>query len=81
MTELDLPDESGLESLGALRTGARTQGILLMVVTRRTALHEKIAAFQDRAEGHLAKPVDPQAFSAHVQRIGRFRQIRNAGFS
>jgi DNA-binding response OmpR family regulator len=81
VTELDLPDASGLELLGALRGGVGTQRILLMVLTRRTALHDKIAAFQAGADDYLVKPVDPQTFAAHVQRLGHFRQIQTADFS
>jgi DNA-binding response OmpR family regulator len=81
VTELDLPDASGLELLGALRTGVGTQRILLMVLTWRSALQDKIAAFQAGADDYLVKPVDPQAFLAHVQRLGNFRQVQPARFS
>jgi DNA-binding response OmpR family regulator len=73
--ELDLPDASGLDMLARLHTHPATQRALLMVLTRRSSIQDKIAAFQAGADDFLVKPVDPQTFAAHVKRLARFRQI------
>jgi len=75
VTELDLPDASGLELVGALHTHAAYRHVLLMVLTARTSVNYKIAAFQAGADDYLVKPLDPQRFAMHIERLSRFRQI------
>lgn len=74
-TELDLPDAFGLDMLTALHSRPATQSVLLLVLSRRTSIQDRIAAFQAGADDFLVKPVDPQTFAAHVQRLSRFRQV------
>jgi DNA-binding response OmpR family regulator len=75
VTELDLPDASGLALLATLHGHAATRHILLMALSRRTSVRDKIAAFQAGADDYLVKPVDPPAFALHVRRLNHFRQI------
>ena len=75
VTELDLPDRSGIELLALLRESPATRGILLMVVTARHAVTDKVAAFQAGADDYLVKPVDPYRFETQVQLLSKFRQI------
>jgi DNA-binding response OmpR family regulator len=79
VTELDLPDISGLELLAALRTRPTTRHVLLLALTRRTSVQDKVMAFQAGADDYLVKPVDPYVFAEHIQRLSRFRQILGAG--
>lgn len=73
VTELDLPDMSGLRLLSAARAAAA--GALLLVVTARSAPEEKIAAFDAGADDVLIKPVTAHEFRMHVQMLTRFRQV------
>jgi DNA-binding response OmpR family regulator len=73
--ELDLPDASGVELLATLRQAPATRNVLLMVITARRGIYDKIAAFQAGADDFLVKPVDPQQFEMHVQLLSTFRQI------
>jgi DNA-binding response OmpR family regulator len=73
--ELVLPDASGVELLATLRQAPATRNVLLMVITARRAVQDKIAAFQTGADDFLVKPVDPQQFEMHVQLLSKFRQI------
>lgn len=74
VTELALPDASGIEFIAHLHTMPATQHVLLLVVTARTAIGDKIAAFQAGADDYLVKPVAPDLFVTHVQLVSRFRQ-------
>jgi DNA-binding response OmpR family regulator len=76
VTELDLPDAEGLEMIAILRRAPATRDITFMVVTRRSAIRDKVSAFQAGAADYLVKPVDPVVFSLHVQLLGRLRRIR-----
>ncbi len=80
-TELDLPDAFGLDLLTALHSGPATQPVLLMVLSRRTSIQDRIAAFQAGADDFLVKPVYPQTFATHVRRLSRFRQVLTSGGS
>jgi DNA-binding response OmpR family regulator len=73
--ELDLPDATGLQFLSALHATPATRHVLLLVVTARRAIGDKIAAFEAGADDYLIKPVSVQAFQTHVEVVMRFRQI------
>lgn len=73
--ELDLPDASGFELITHLHNSPATRNVLVMVVTSRTSVRDKITAFQAGADDYLVKPVEPQQFAVHVQLLSRFRQV------
>jgi DNA-binding response OmpR family regulator len=73
--ELDLPDASGLELLRAIHNAPGTHNVLILVVTNRKSVKDKIAAFQAGADDYLVKPVDPEQFETHVMLVSRFRKV------
>ena len=78
ITELDLPDAVGVEWLGSLHRTPATHRVLLMVVTHRAAIRDKIAAFQAGADDYLVKPVEIETFETHFALLSRFRQVAGA---
>ncbi|HEV2236883.1 MAG TPA: response regulator [Ktedonobacterales bacterium] len=75
VTELDLPDASGIEFIARIHGTPATRHVLLLVATRRTAVRDKVAAFQAGADDYLVKPLNPQQFVDHVQLVSRFIQV------
>jgi adenylate cyclase len=75
VTELDLPDMSGLQLLAVMRNNPATSRVIALVVTSRTAAESKIAAFEAGADDVLVKPVDGADFKMHVQMVTRFREL------
>jgi CheY-like chemotaxis protein len=73
--ELDLPDASGLQLLATLQQTPATRHVLLVVLTTRNAIRDKIAAFAGGADDYLVKPVDDQTFLTHLQLVLRFRKV------
>ncbi|HEY7983821.1 MAG TPA: response regulator [Ktedonobacterales bacterium] len=73
--ELDLPDASGIELLRAIHSAPATRNVLILVVTRRSGVKDKIAAFQVGADDYLVKPVDPDQFETHVLLVSKFRKV------
>jgi DNA-binding response OmpR family regulator len=73
--ELDLPDANGLEYLRAIHAAPATRNVLILVVTKRMGVGDKIAAFQAGADDYLVKPVDPEQFATHVLLVGKFRKV------
>jgi len=78
VTELDLPDASGLELLAAVRGRPATRNAVLVAVTGRTAVRDKIAVFQAGADDCLIKPVDPQMFAERIEHLSNFRRTPGA---
>jgi two-component system, OmpR family, response regulator len=75
VTELDLPDLPGVEFIARIHAAPATHNVLLLVATRRTAVRDKIAAFQAGADDYLVKPLSPEQFVAHAQLVSRFLQV------
>ncbi|HEV7129665.1 MAG TPA: response regulator, partial [Ktedonobacterales bacterium] len=75
VTELDLPDASGLELIRTIYSTPATHNVYLLVVTARTGIRDKIAAFQAGADDFLVKPIEPSQFDVHLQLVARFRRV------
>jgi DNA-binding response OmpR family regulator len=75
VTELDLPDMSGFDLLRWARTNPNLRHMLLMVITSRRSVTDKIAALQAGADDYLVKPLESRSFGEHVERLSRFRQV------
>jgi two-component system, OmpR family, phosphate regulon response regulator PhoB len=75
LTELNLPDRSGIDFIKDIYQAPETHNVLLMVVTKRASVHDKIAAFQAGADDYLVKPVPGMELEMHVQLVGRFRKV------
>jgi DNA-binding response OmpR family regulator len=74
VTELDLPDMRGLDLLVALHDQPHTRHVMLMIVTARHTISDKIAGFQAGADDYLVKPVDRELFALHVELLSRLRR-------
>ncbi|HEX9057124.1 MAG TPA: response regulator [Ktedonobacterales bacterium] len=75
VSELDLPDATGVELITRIHNAPTTRHVLLLVATARRSVGDKIAAFQAGADDYLVKPVDPQQFAHHVEMLSRFQQV------
>jgi DNA-binding response OmpR family regulator len=75
VTELDLPDTGGLGLIASIHGAPATRNVLLMVLTGRHSVNDKIAAFQAGADDYLVKPVDAEQFETHLLLVSKFRKI------
>lgn len=75
VTELALADTSGIELIRYVHQTPATQHLLLMVVTSRSTVAEKVAAFQAGADDYLVKPVDPDFFALRVRLLMGFARL------
>lgn len=75
VTEIDLPDGSGLDLIARVHATPGMRQVLLMVVTTRSAMQDKIAAFQAGADDYLVKPLDPSQFAMRVRLLSKFRSV------
>ncbi len=75
ITELDLPDADGLALVEQWRWAPSTRHTLLMIMTSRRSVLDKIAGWQAGADDYLIKPVEVSQFLAHIAAVSRFRRI------
>lgn len=75
VTELSLPDTNAVQWIALLHESEATRQILLMVVSWRSSIRDKIAAFQAGADDFLVKPVEDDVFATHFGLLSRFRQV------
>jgi PleD family two-component response regulator len=75
ITELDLPDGSGVDLISRVRTTPATRNILLMALTHRASVASKVDAFLAGADDYLVKPVTAEEFALHLRRVLLFRQV------
>jgi DNA-binding response OmpR family regulator len=73
--DLELPDMAGAEFLAKLHATPATRNVLLMVVTRRQGIHDKIAALRAGADEYLIWPCEPEFFIQRVKLLSHFRRI------
>lgn len=79
VTELDLPDMNGVDFVTALHNTPATRDILLMVVTGRSGIRDKIAAFRAGADEFLVQPVNPDYFLLRAQLLTRLSRRTYSG--
>jgi sigma-B regulation protein RsbU (phosphoserine phosphatase) len=81
VAEIDLPDADGLALVARWHVAPATRHSLLMIVTTRRSVQDKIAGLQAGADDYLVKPVELQQFLAHVAAISRFRRLIHGPFT
>jgi DNA-binding response OmpR family regulator len=64
-----MPKASGLEVLRAIRAGADTAGIPVVLLTARASDADIQAGFEAGADDYIAKPFSPQELASRVQAI------------
>ena len=70
VTELHLPDTAGIDLLSGIRHGLASGGPpLLMAMATQASVGEKIAVLLAGGDDILIKPVTPDQFADHVQRL------------
>jgi DNA-binding response OmpR family regulator len=75
VTELDLPDMGGVEFITRVHSDPVMRHVLIMVVTNRTTVRDKIAALTAGADDFIVRPVTPEQFLLKTQLLGRFRRV------
>jgi DNA-binding response OmpR family regulator len=74
ITDLDLPDAPGVDFIALLARAPATRHILRMVITRRRAVRDKIAALRAGADEYVVWPCDRDFLIQRVKLLSRFRR-------
>jgi DNA-binding response OmpR family regulator len=73
--DFDRQESSGWSILTQLHATPSLRHTLLLVLTLRTSVNDKIAAFESGADDYLIKPITADQLRFHVQRLSHFRQV------
>jgi DNA-binding response OmpR family regulator len=73
ITRLDLPDFSGVELVRRAQQTPAARQMLMMVITERATVADKIAALRAGADDFLVAPIAQSDFNVRVQLLSRFR--------
>jgi DNA-binding response OmpR family regulator len=73
VTRLDLPGLSGVDFIAHLHHTPATRHVLVMVVSERSTIREKIAALMAGADEFIVSPLADDTFTIRVQLLSRFR--------
>jgi DNA-binding response OmpR family regulator len=75
ISEVDLPDGSGLDLCEWLRANPATARMPILLLTHRAEINDKVAGFLAGADDYVVKPVDPRFFSARVRLLFRLKAL------
>jgi DNA-binding response OmpR family regulator len=79
VSEVDLPDGSGLRLCEYVRAHPRGMRLPIMLLTVRSTIQDKVAGFHAGADDYVVKPLDPRLFFARVRLLCRIKSIEQHG--
>ena len=75
VSEVDLPDGTGLQLCAHLRAQPGGSRLPIMLVTSRSSTEDKIAGMQAGADDFVVKPLDGRMFTARLRLLVRLKGI------
>jgi two-component system, OmpR family, response regulator len=75
VSEVDLPDGSGLRLCEELRTLPEAAQLPIMLLTSRAGIQDKVAGFQAGADDYVVKPLAQRLFAARLRLLCRIKRI------
>ena len=78
LLDLKLPKVSGLEVLEAIRTGASTKLLPVVILTTSNSEEDRQAAYERGCNGYVRKPADYVHFAEAVKNLGQYWLVHNA---
>lgn len=75
VSEVDLPDGSGLRLCEELRMLPEAAQLPIMLLTSRGGIQDKVAGFQAGADDYVVKPLDQRLFAARLRLLCRIKRI------
>lgn len=75
VSEVELPDGSGLLLCELIRSQARIAYLPIMLLTSRDTINEKVAGFQAGADDYVVKPLDERLFPGRLRLLYRIKGL------
>jgi pilus assembly protein CpaE len=67
--DIMMPDMSGTEVCRRLRSAAQTATLPILILSAKTQVQDKVAAFKGGADDYVTKPAEPSEFVARVESL------------
>ena len=77
VTDIVMPDLDGIELLRALRSSRRTETIPVLLISGRARDEQRIAGFDEGADGYLAKPYTERELRARIRSMLHGARLRD----
>jgi len=77
LLELDAPDGGGIAWIRRLRVSAALNNLVIVCVTHRSSVKDKVESMLAGADDYLVKPIMQDTFLTKIRLIQRIRQIHN----
>jgi DNA-binding response OmpR family regulator len=75
LVEVNQPDGDGIQLIERLRTDPATRSMILICVTTRRAVRDKVRGFQAGADDYIIKPINPDTFAIRLALLERLRRL------
>jgi PleD family two-component response regulator len=75
LLELTQPDGDGIELIRQVQSDPGLQDMIIVCVTDRCGVRDKVTALQSGADDYLVKPINPNTFSARLTLLGRLKGL------
>jgi two-component system, OmpR family, alkaline phosphatase synthesis response regulator PhoP len=73
--EVNQPDGDGVQLIERLRSDPATRGMILICVTTRRTIWDKVRGFQAGADDYIIKPINPDTFATRLALLEQLRQL------
>jgi two-component system, OmpR family, alkaline phosphatase synthesis response regulator PhoP len=73
--EVNQPDGDGVQLIERLRSDPATRGMILICVTTRRTIRDKVRGFQAGADDYIIKPINPDTFATRLALLEQLRQL------
>lgn len=77
VSEVDLPDGSGLSLCEQVRSQPCTAHLPVMLLTTRDSINDKVAGFQAGADDYVVKPLDERLFPGRLRLLVRIKRLQH----
>lgn len=77
VSEVDLPDGSGLALCEQVRSQPRIAYLPIMLLTGRDSIDDKVAGFQAGADDYVVKPLDQRLFPGRLRLLYRIKGLEH----
>ncbi|MGZ3598431.1 MAG: response regulator [Ktedonobacterales bacterium] len=77
VSEVDLPDGSGLSLCEQVRSQPCTAYLPIMLLTGRDGINDKVAGFQAGADDYVVKPLDERLFPGRLRLLFRIKRLQH----
>lgn len=77
VSEVDLPDGSGLSLCEQVRGQPRIAYLPIMLLTKRGSINDKVAGFQAGADDYVVKPLDERLFPGRLRLLYRIKGLEH----